>query len=211
MSIPPHLGFWHCQAVRPSTILLAAITVVFGAATIVLAVVIGIDEGRALSTEFRLGILITFGFGVACVTTEVSHRRRARLQQKAETHPGTVFVTAHATESTAADLTAWSPRLRVWFPCDLGFDRTGITSWSTRNDGQGTQIALRSEVLGFDVFREPTPRGVAYRWGIVVRLAPRTLGPGAIRLWVADDQPAQDEYAMRRTISRIESALGMGR
>jgi hypothetical protein len=197
--------------VRPSTILLAAITVVFGAATIVLAVLIGTDEERALSTELRLGILITFGFGVACVTTEVNHRRRARLQQKAETHPGTVFVTAHATESTAADLTAWSPRLRVWFPCDLGFDRTGITSWSTRNDGQGTPIALRSEVLGFDVFSEPTPRGVAYQWGIVVRLAPRTSGPGAVHLWVADDQPAQDEYAMRRTISRIESALGRGR
>ncbi|PZO60200.1 MAG: hypothetical protein DI639_05345 [Leifsonia xyli] len=146
---------------RPSTIVLAAITVVFGAATIVLAVLIGTDEGRALSTELRLSILITFGFGVACVTTEVNHRRRARLQQKAEIHPGTAFVTAHATESTAADLAAWSPRLRVWFPCDLGFDRTGITSWSTRNDGQGTPTAHRSEVLGFDVFSEPTPRGVA--------------------------------------------------
>ncbi|WP_156463520.1 hypothetical protein [Curtobacterium sp. Leaf183] len=209
MSIPLRRGFWHRRAVRPSTILLAAITVVFGAATIVLAVLIGTDEGRALSTELRLGMLITFGFGVACVTTEVNHRRRARLRQKAETHPGTVFVTAHATESTATDLTAWNPRLRVWFPCDLGFDRTGITHWSTRNDGHGTPIALRSEVLGFDVFREPTPRGVAYRWGIVVRLAPRTSVPGAVRMWVADDQPAQDEYAMRRTISRIESALGM--
>ncbi|TCL87829.1 hypothetical protein EDF31_102538 [Curtobacterium sp. PhB142] len=196
---------------RPSTILLAAITVVFGAATIVLAVLIGNDEGRALTTELRLGILITFGFGVACVTTEINHRRRARLQQKAEIHPGTAFVTAHATDTTAADLAAWSPRLRIWFPCDLGFDRTGITSWSTRNDGRGTPIALRSEVLGFDVFSEPTPRGVAYRWGIVVHLAARTSGPGAVHLWVADDQPAQDEYAMRRTISRIESALGRGR
>lgn len=193
---------------RPSTILLAAITVAFGVATIVLAVLIGADGGRALSTELRLGILVTFGFGVACVTTEVNHRRRARLRHKAETHPGIAFVTAHATESTAADLAAWSPRLRVWFPCDLGFDRTGISSWSTRNDGQGTPIALRSEVVGFDVFSEPTPRGVAYRWGIVVRLAPRTSGPGAVHLWVADDQPAQDEYAMRRTIRRIESALG---
>jgi len=115
---------------------------------------------------------------------------------------------AHATESTAADLSAWSPTLRVWFPCDLGFDRTGITSWSTRGDGQGTPIALRSEVLGFDVFSEPTPHGVAYRWGIVVHLAPRTSGPGRVRLWAADEQPAQDEYAMRRTIRRIESALG---
>jgi len=194
--------------VRPSTVLLAAITVVFGVATIVCAVLIGTDGGRALSTELRLGILVTFGFGVACVTTEVNHRRRARLRQKTETHPGTAFVTAHATEATAADLSAWSPSLRVWFPCDLGFDRTGITSWSTRNDGHGTPIALRSEVLGFDVFHEPTPRGVAYRWGIVVHLAPRTSGPGAVHLWVADDQPAQDEYAMRRTISRLESALG---
>ena len=193
---------------RPSTILLAAVTVVFGVATIAVAVLIGTDGGRALSTELRLGILITFVFGVACFTTEVNHRRRARLRQKAETHPGTAFVTAHATETTVADLSAWSPRLRVSFPCDLGFDRTGITSWSTRNDGQGTPIALRSEVLGFDVFSEPTPRGVAYRWGIVVHLAPRTLGPGVVHLWVADDQPAQDEYAMRRTISRIASALG---
>ena len=118
------------------------------------------------------------------------------------------FVTAHATEATAADLSAWSPRLRVWFPCDLGFDRRGITSWSTRDDGRSTPIALRSEVLGFDVFSEPTPHGVAHRWGIVVHLAPRSSGPGAVHLWVADDQPAQDEYAMRRMIRRIESALG---
>jgi hypothetical protein len=196
---------------RPSTILLAVFTVVFGAATVVLAVLIGTDEARALSTELRLGILVTLGFGVACVTTEVNHRRRARLRHKAETHPGTAFVTAHATETTAADLAAWNPRLRIRFPCDLGFDRTGITVWSTRPDTRGTPIALRSEVLGFDVFSEPTPRGVAFRWGIVVHLAPRTRGPGAVRLWVADDQPAQDEYAMRRTIRRIESALGSDR
>lgn len=193
---------------RPSTILLAVITVVFGVATIVLAVLIGTDGGRALSTELRLGIFITFGFGVACVTTEVNFRRRERLRKKAETHPGTAFVTAHATEATAADLSAWSPRLRVSFPCDLGFDRRGITSWSTRDDGRSTPIALRSEVLGFDVFSEPTPHGVAHRWGIVVHLAPRSSGPGAVHLWVADDQPAQDEYAMRRMIRRIESALG---
>lgn len=196
---------------RPPTILLAAITVVFGVATIVLAVLIGTGEERALSTELRLGILVTLGFGVACVTTEVDHRRQARLRQKVEAHPGTAFVTAHATEATAGDLSAWNPTLRVRFPCDLGFDRTGITSWSTRNDGHGTPIALRSEVLGFEVFSEPTPRGVAYRWGIVVHLAPRTSAPGAVHLWVADDQPAQDEYAMRRTISRIESALGTTR
>lgn len=196
---------------RPSTILLAAITAVFGVATIVLAVLIGTDAEQALSTELRLGILVTFGFAVACVTTEVNHRRRARLRHKAETHPGTAFVTAHATETTVADLAAWNPRLRIWFPCDLGFDRTGITVWSTSPDGQGTPIALRAEVRGFDVFREPTPRGVAFRWGIVVHLAPRTRGPGAVRLWVADDRPAQDEYATRRTIRRIESALSAGR
>ncbi|WP_141718959.1 hypothetical protein [Curtobacterium sp. ER1/6] len=196
---------------RPSTILLAAVTVVSGAATIVFAVLIGTDEGRGLSVELRLGILITFGFGVACVTTEGTHRRRARLRQKAETHPDTAFVTAHETETTAADLSAWSPTLRVRFPCDLGFDGTGITSWSTRGGEQRTPIALRSEVLGFDVFSEPTPRGVAYRWGIVVHLAPRTSGAGAVHLWVVDDQPAQDEYAMRRTIRRIESALATGR
>jgi hypothetical protein len=194
--------------VRPSTIFLAAITVVFGVATIVLAVLIGTDSGGALSTELRLGILITFVFGLACVTTEVNHRRRARLRRKAEAHPATAFVTAQATDTTAADLAVWNPRLRIWFPCDLGFDRTGITSWSTGNDEQGTPIAPRSEVLGFDVFREPTPRGVAYRWGIVVHLAPRTLGPGAVHLWVADDQPAQDAYALRRPINRIEAALG---
>lgn len=199
---------WHRRAVRTSTIVLAAVTVVSGVATIVLAVLIGTDGERAQSVELRLGVLITFFFGVACVSTEVNHRRLARLRRKTETHPGTAFVTAHATDATANDLSAWSPSLRVRFPCDLGFDRTGITSWPTHGDEYGTPIALRSEVLGFDVFSEPTPRGVAYRWGIVVHLAPRTSGPGAVRLWVADDQPAQDEYAMRRTIRRIESALG---
>lgn len=208
---PGHIPLWQCQQVRPTTILLAAITAVFGGASIIFAVLIGTDQGPALSTELSLGILITLGLGVACVATGVNHRRLARLRLASGTHPDIAFVTAHAADSTAIDFQAWSPGLRVQFPCELGFDRTGMTEWSTSAVEQGTLIVARSEMLGFDLFSEPTPRSVAVRWGIRLRLAPRAHGPGVVHLWVADDQPAQDEYAMRQTIRRIESALGIDR
>jgi hypothetical protein len=193
---------------RPSTILLTALTVAFGAATIVLAVLAGPGNAAGLAQVLRVGGLVTLGFGVSLVLTLVNRRRRRRLRREADAHPGTVFVNAHATGSTVADLAAWSPGLQLRFPCDLGFDRNGVSSWSSGDADEGVPIASRQEITGFDVFDERTPLGSTSRWGIAIRLAPRTTGPGTVRLWLIDDQTDQDEYTMRRTISRIEAALG---
>jgi hypothetical protein len=193
---------------RPSTILLTALTVVFGAATIVLAVLIGPGDRAGFAEVLRLGLLVTVGFGSAVVISVTNRRRRDRLQGESDANPGVVFVNAHATSSTAAELAAWTPGLRIRFPCDLGFGRDGLTSWASRTATTGIPIATRDEIAGFDVFDQRTPLGSTSRWGIAIHLAPRTTGPGTVRLWIVDGEQYQDEYAMRRTISRIEAALG---
>ncbi len=166
-------------------------TVVSGVATIVLAVLIGTD-GERESVELRLGVLITR-------RRLRQHRGLARLRRKTETHPGTAFVTAHATDATANDLSAWSPSLRVRFPCDLGFDRTGragrrtVTSTGHRSpSGRRCSASTSSASAPSRTDRRP-PRAQ----DIGARSGPPGRRP-----------PAQDEYAMRRTIRRIESALG---
>lgn len=192
---------------RPATILLAALTGVFGAATIVLVILVGTDDTEALLRVLRLGGLVTIGFGTGLVVTVTNRRRRARLQHKSVASPGTFFVNAHPTDPTLDELGAWRPDLRVRFPCDLGFDRNGVTAWPDDGSGAGIPIATRQEVTGLDVFDEPTPRGLVSRWGIAISLAPREVGPASVHLWMLDEQQNHDEYAMRRTISRIEKSL----
>ncbi|MBT2503776.1 hypothetical protein [Curtobacterium sp. ISL-83] len=199
---------WQGRRVRPSTILLTTLTVVFAAATIVLAVLVGPGNPDGLVQVLRLGGIVTIGFGAGLAISVVNHRRRDRLQRETEANPGAVFVEAHATDSTLAELEAWSPGLGPRFPCDLGFDRNGLRTWSRRGEREGVLIATRPEITGFEVFDEQIPLGSTLRWGIAVRLAPRAAGPGFVRLWMIDGQPNHDEYAMRRTIPRIESALG---
>lgn len=193
---------------RPSTILLATFTALFGVATIVLALLVGTGDMEVLFQVLRLGGLVTVGFAAGLVITVTNRRRRERLQQKSVASPGTFFVNARPTDTTYGELDAWRPALRVFFPCDLGFDRNGITAWPDEGSGPAIPIATRQEVTGFDVFDEPTPRGVAFRWGIAVSLTPREAGPATVHLWMSDEQPHQDEYAMRRTITKIEKALG---
>jgi hypothetical protein len=193
---------------RPSTILLTAFTILFGATTIVLAVSVGPRDTGSFVEVLRLGGLVTIGFGAATALTVINRRRRDRLQNESRANPGTAFINARATDSTVADLEAWSPGLEIRFPCDLGFDRAGMTSWSSRHSKKGKQIATRQEITGFDVFDERTPLGSTSRWGIAITPAPRAAGSVTVRLWSIDEQRNQDEYAMRRTISRIESALG---
>jgi hypothetical protein len=193
---------------RPSTILLTALTSVFGAATIVLALLVGTGDMEVLFQVLRLGGLVTIGFAGGLVVTVTNRRRRERLQQKSVASPGTFFVNAHPTDTTYDELDAWRPALRVFFPCDLGFDRNGITAWPDEGGRPGISIAERQEVTGFEVFDEPTPRGVAFRWGIAISLASREAGPATVHLWMSDEQQHQDEYAMRRTIAKIEKALG---
>ncbi|WP_267419657.1 MULTISPECIES: hypothetical protein [unclassified Curtobacterium] len=193
---------------RPSTVLLTCLTAVFGIATIVLAVRVSTAGVEEVLQVLRLGGIVTVGFGAALLITVVNRRRRDRLRTASEAHPGTLFVNAHSTGSTAAELAAWSPGLRVAFPCDLGFDTNGLTSWPTRAGEEGTLIATRREISGFDVFDEPTPLGSTSRWGIAVRLTSSTAGSGRVHLWLLDGEPYADEFAMRATIARIESALG---
>ncbi|PZE56990.1 hypothetical protein DEJ33_12725 [Curtobacterium sp. MCPF17_047] len=197
---------------RPSTILLALLTGVFGAATIVLALLVGTDDTQVLLQVLRLGGLVTIGFGAGLVITVGNRRRRERLQRKSEVSPGTFFVDAYPTGSTYDELDAWRPGLRVWFPCDLGFDRNGITAWPDDGGGAGIPIATRQEVTGLEVFSDGTPLGSTNRWGIAIALAPseavsRDAGTATVHLWMLDDQQNHDEYAMRRTISKIETAL----
>lgn len=193
---------------RPSTILLAVLTVLSGVATIVLAVRIGPGGGLGFAEVLRLGGVVTLGFGTALAVTVGNRRRRDRLRTETESSPGTVFVEAHARGRSSAELEAWSPRTAVRFPCDLGFDRDGMTARPRRGGGRGVHVATADEVLGFDVFDDRTPLGSTSRWGIAIRLAPRAAGPTTVHVWINDGQPNQDEYAMRRTIARIEAALG---
>ncbi|NII40267.1 hypothetical protein E9228_000903 [Curtobacterium flaccumfaciens] len=195
---------------RPSTILLTVLTSVFGAATLVLAVLVGTGDTQALLQVLRLGGLVTTGFAAGLVITVTNRRRRERLQRKSDASPGTFFVNAHPTGSTYDELDAWRPDLRVWFPCDLGFDRSGMTAWPDEGGGGGVLIATRQEISGFDVFGDPTPLGSTNRWGIAISLARRETGPTTVHLWTLDEQQNHDEYAMRRTIARIETALGGG-
>jgi hypothetical protein len=113
------IAFWHRRVTRPSTILLAVLTGVFGAATIVLALLIGTGDTRTLFQVLRLGGLVTFGFAAGLVITVTNRRRREHLQRKSDASPGTFFVNAHPTDRTYDELDAWRPDLRVWFPCDL--------------------------------------------------------------------------------------------
>ncbi|MBM7475928.1 hypothetical protein [Curtobacterium herbarum] len=69
-------------------------------------------------------------------------------------------------------------------------------------------IATRQEIVGFDVFDEPSPLGSTKLYGIAISLTPREAGPATVHLWMSDAQQHQDEYAMRRTIATIEKALG---
>jgi hypothetical protein len=193
--------------VRPSTILPTLLTVVSGVATVVLAVLVGPGDEPGFVQVLRLGGLVTVGFGGALVITVTNRRRRDRLRAETEADPDTVFVEAHARDWSAAELQTWSAGLPVRFPCDLGFDRDGMTA-RTRRGGHRVLVATAREVLGFDVFDEPTPLGSTSRWGIAIHLAPRAAGPATLHLWLIDGQPNQDEYAMRRTIARIEAALG---
>jgi hypothetical protein len=201
---------WHCQGMRPSTIILASLTILFAAATTVVAVLVRPDHAEGFLEVLRVGGFATIAFGAACVIGVINRRRRSRLKSEGEAHPGIVFVNAHATDSTAAELATWSPGVAVRFPCDLGFDRNGVTSWTRRDDTTGTPIAGRKDISGFDVFDQRTPLGSSSRWGIVLHLAPRDAGPAAVHLWVNDGQANQDEYTMHRTISRIKAALGKG-
>jgi hypothetical protein len=73
---------------------------------------------------------------------------------------------------------------------------------------KGTWIIARDEILGFEVFGEATALGSTSRWGIAIRLAARTTGPGMVHFWMIDGQRNQDEYTMRQTVARIESVLG---
>lgn len=193
---------------RPSTILLATFTALFGVATIVLALLVGTGDMEVLFQVLRLGGLVTVGFAAGLVITVTNRRRRERLQRKSDTSPGTFFVNAHPTDTTYGELDAWRPALRVFFPCDLGFDRNGITAWPDEGSGPGVPIATRQEVTGFDVFSAPTPLGSTNLYGIAISLAPREAGPATVHLWMLDEQQNHDEYAMRQTISRIEQALG---
>ncbi|MDN4649305.1 hypothetical protein [Curtobacterium sp. PsM8] len=193
---------------RPSTILLATFTALFGVATIVLALLVGTGDMEVLFQVLRLGGLVTVGFAAGLVITVTNRRRRERLQRKSDTSPGTFFVNAHPTDTTYDELDAWRPALRVFFPCDLGFDRNGITAWPDEGSGPGVPIATRQEVTGFDVFSAPTPLGSTNLYGIAISLAPREAGPATVHLWMLDEQQNHDEYAMRQTISRIEHALG---
>lgn len=193
---------------RPSTIILLSLTILFAAGTAILAVFVGPSNTGGFIQVLRVGALVTCGFGAACLISVVNRRRRDRLKSESDAHPGVFFVNAHAADLTAAELSAWSPGLTVYFPCDLGFDTTGITSWSSRNGTTGTQISERKEITGFDVFDQRTPLGSSSRYGIVIHFAPRTAGPGTVHLWAIDGQPNQDEYTMRQLIARINAALG---
>lgn len=195
---------------RRSTILLTAFTATFGVATIVLAIAVGTGSGGELAViqVLRLGGLTTVGFGAGLFISVANRRRRDRLRTATEAHPGTVFVSAHDTPSTAGELAAWRPGLRLRFPCDLGFDPDGMTSWPTHKGEEQARIASRREITGFDVFSAQTPLGSTNRYGVAVQLTSSTGSSGNVHLWLLDGQQYADEFAMRKTIARIEAALG---
>ena len=193
---------------RPSTIILAVLTVVFGVGTVVLLVRFGPGDTGPFLTTLRLGGLVTVGFGAACVIGVVNRRRGERIRDRETAHPGVAFVSARPARSAGRDLAAWSPGVSVRFPCDLAFDPSGVAVWDRRTDERTATIASRREILGFDVFDDTTPLGSTSHWGIAMRLAPRSARPATIHLWIGDEQTQQYEYAMRRTITRIERALG---
>lgn len=201
-------AIWHRRRVRPSTILLAVLTLLSAVATIVGAVLVGPGDGLGFVQVLRLGGIVTVVLAAVLGITVGNRRRRDRLRTETEANPGAVFVEAHARGRSSAELEAWSPGIGIGFPCDLGFDRDGMTARPRRGGGRGVLVATPAEVLGFDVFDERTSLGSTSRWGIAIRLAPRTTGPATVHVWINDGQPDQDEYAMRRTIARIETALG---